>query len=260
MKREERLADFKTDILLHIPKFLEELNGKEDDINFNAFKQYQPPKKSLQRPSYGNENKYCRMCYLSKRKREIFTSHEFGDLSCPSLSIKDRKSFLSSAKLSVLKEDSDCEGIDEEELAEMYGYSGLSQKDGEEDHTQVISTINQHTTHEYMNRNKSWSCSHIQPLPSQILTVYLDEKNIMPFHIELDSGATVSYVREDIAHKYKFDILPNNQVSKLGDGCTKLMAIGEIKIPFFRNSFRGIFHAIVCRNLTSAAIGGTNFM
>ena len=52
----------------------------------------------------------------------------------------------------------------------------------------------------------------------------------------------------------------DKQISKLGDGRTKLEASGEIKVYFFRQSVRVLFHAIVCKNLTSAAIGGTNFL
>ena len=49
------------------------------------------------------------------------------------------------------------------------------------------------------HRKKAFKCGFIQPTPSQILTVFLDQDNKLTFHIELDSGATFSYIREDIA-------------------------------------------------------------
>ena len=162
--------------------------------------------------------------------------------------------------MSIVKEESDKEDIDEEELAQMYGYSGINCKEVTDDSDQVKQYNKNDFNEDCVFRNRSPKCGYIQPLPSQILTVYLDEKNTIPFHIELDSGATVSYIREEIAHKYDFKILPNKQISKLGDGRTKLIATGEIKVPFFRNSNRGVFYAIVCKNLTSDAIGGTNFI
>ena len=67
MKREERLADFKTDILLHIPQVLEELEDKQEEVELNSFKQFQTKKKSQQRTFYTNSSKYCRMCFLSKK-------------------------------------------------------------------------------------------------------------------------------------------------------------------------------------------------
>ena len=49
-------------------------------------------------------------------------------------------------------------------------------------------------------------------------------------------------------------------MSKLGDGITKFIAAGEIRVHFFRKSKKIIFNAIVCKSLTSEAIGGTNFL
>ena len=103
-------------------------------------------------------------------------------------------------------------------------------------------------------------CGYIEPVQSHILTVFTDKKNEVPFHIELDSGATVSYIRESVTRKLNFKIQPNDQLFKLGDGLTKLRAIFEINVNLFRNAHKLVFHAIVCRNLTSDAIGGTNFL
>ena len=39
-----------------------------------------------------SRNYYCDYCFVSKQPREIFTSHQMLDLSCPSMSIQERKS------------------------------------------------------------------------------------------------------------------------------------------------------------------------
>ena len=54
----------------------------------------------------------------------------------------------------------------------------------------------------------------IMPVPSQALTV--SYKNA-PFRIDLDSGATVAFIREDIAMKLKLSINPNDQLALLAD-------------------------------------------
>ena len=126
---------------------------------------------------------------------------------------------METAKLSIVKEDAEDHDTDHEELAEMYGYGQYPQDNGydEVDSNQVLQTLK--VTHKTFNpsRSRIHRYGYIQPISSQILTVFFDLKNSIPFHIELDSGATVSYIREDIVRQYNFKILPNTQVSKLGD-------------------------------------------
>ena len=55
-------------------------------------------------------------------------------------------------------------------------------------------------------------------------------------------------------------MFPNGQLSRLGDGVTKLKAVGEIHVTFFRGSKPLIFNAVVCKSLASPFIGGTLFM
>ena len=103
--------------------------------------------------------------------------------------------------------------------------------------------------------------SYIRPVSSQVLTVFQDSSTqSSPIHIDLDSGATVNYVTEAEVLKRGFKVHPNGQLSKLGDGQTKLKSIGEIHETFFRNSWSVTFSAIVCKQLTSPFIGGTVFM
>ena len=120
LKSEERIMDFKTDILLHIHTFLEQVNTTEDDGVLSAFKQFQPKKNNPNRFKKANshQSKYCRICYLAQKQRNIFTSHNVDEQSCPSLSDHDRDMFINNAKLAAAKESDEDEYINDEELAE----------------------------------------------------------------------------------------------------------------------------------------------
>ena len=58
------------------------------------------------------------MCFLEKMPKEIYSSHNFGDKACKSISNQD-KAKLSNGRFSSFKEESNYE--DDEELAEMFG-------------------------------------------------------------------------------------------------------------------------------------------
>ena len=134
MKENERLMDFKTDILLNIPHFLEQIDAKTDeDAVLSTFKPRQFNKPQIKGKAAGGRNKgYCRFCYLTKQPKATFTSHNFGDLACPSISPRDRQSLLEVAKLSIAHEDEEPEQ-DENELAEMYGYAQFEAHGDSED-------------------------------------------------------------------------------------------------------------------------------
>ena len=186
MKKDERLMDFKTDILLNIPHFLEQLNsGDNEEIVLSTFKTNRPARNQFKKKTDLKSRPYCRLCYLSKQSRDIFSSHNFGNHNCPSLTAQDRKTFYESAKLSTIQDEYDSPEVDDEEIAEMHGYSQLNTNDDDSNQNDV-------------------RCGYIQPTASQILTVFVDNKNSIPFHIDLDSGATVSFIREDITKKFKF--------------------------------------------------------
>ena len=257
MKKEERLMDFKADILVNIPAFLEQLdisenNSIKEEPSLNAFKQTTfnaRRNKKISQAKSAQPQLFCRVCMLAKLPREIFTSHNPGDNKCTSLSVTDKKR-LTEALLTTIKEDTE---VDDDEIAELYGYTSNINEE-------VNSNSNQSDTKIEFSRNETVKCGYIKPVPSQILTVFQDVPNKSPIHIELDSGATVSYCLESEAHKRGFKIFPNGQLSKLGDGLTKLKGIGEIHVTFFRNSWSVSYNAIVCKELTSPFIGGTLFL
>ena len=222
MKREERLMDFKTDILLNIPQFLEQLNEKgDDDAILSSFKNSLARKGQKKGGSFNSQRKgYCRLCYLNKQTRPTYTSHNFGDISCPSITSQDRKNFMEVAKLSAVQDENEEAEEDDEELAEMYGYGQFNNCQEQEDN-QVQSNFGCNIEYNLDRRKTPSKCGFVQPVSSQILTLFVDIQNNQPFHIELDSGATISYIREDVALKCNFKIIPNKQTSKLGDGLKK---------------------------------------
>ena len=124
--------------------------------------------------------------------------------------------------------------------------------------TSSASAAQAHEDDSGKNIQVSPQCNFIQPISSQILTVFtLDKK---PVHIELDSNATVNYIRLDAAKAFNFKIVPNSQLSLLADGITKLPAVGEINEVFFRNEWSVTFHAVVVKTLHTQLIGGTVFL
>ena len=72
--------------------------------------------------------------------------------------------------------------VDEDEIAERYGYPSVNEED---------------------DSDQNW-CGYIKPVPSQILTFFQDPSNKLPVHIDLDSGAAVSYCIESVARKRGF--------------------------------------------------------
>ena len=266
MKNDDKLMDFKADIFVNIPSFLESLEvseqnssiKEEDSASLKAFRQNQKFQKNrkYQAPARPKSSLFCVMCFKDKLPREIYTSHNLGDSKCTQISKKDRDRLVETLKLSLIK-DSEFEfEQDEEDIANMLGYSTFSSLNTDE-----VIVDPQPNPHEHLSRIEDTKLSYIRPVSSQVLTVFQENSNqSSPVHIDLDTGATVNYVTENEVLKRGFKIYPNGQLSKLGDGRTKLKSLGEIHETFFRNNWTVKFSAIVCKDLTSPFIGGTVFM
>ena len=65
-------------------------------------------------------------------------------------------------------------------------------------------------------------------------------------------------MNEAVARRFK--ILPNSQLSYLGDGHTVIKACGEIRTILYRYKIPLTLEALVCEKLHSLAIGGTLFI
>ena len=269
MQNTDKLMDFKTDILLNVGTFLEQMdtaeqNSMKEAAAFGAFKpQQQKPftrnrntRKATARQQ--KEKTYCRMCFHEGLPREIFSSHNLGDQRCTSISHRDRMMLTGNNRLAnIAVED---EEVDEDdELAEMFGYSGINDNTESSTGGEVNLTKNNNISSSSLSREPDGELKYIKPVPSQILSLFSDEENKVPIHIDLDSGATLNYCLESEVKKYGFKMLPNSQMSKLGDGHTKLKAIGEINEIFYRKKVQIRYRAVVCKSLTSPFIGGTLF-
>ena len=261
MQHDDKLMDLKTDILVNTPAFLEKIVNEEQNNSFKAaafgaFKQQSMSKFKKKSQFMQNKRLYCRLCFLEKTPKEVFTSHNMGDKKCPSISQQDKEKMNEVNKFSYMKQEDEHEH-DEEELAELFGYSGNYEQNGSNSEVVVLNETD-HTCNFY--RQNEAKNNFIRPVPSQVLTVFENIDNTNPVHIDLDSGATLNYCTEQEALDRGFQMFPNGQLSKLGDGVTNIKAVGEIHEIFFRNKVKLVFNAVVCKKLNSPFIGGTLFL
>ena len=259
MNNDERLMDFKSDILVNIPSFISniensELNGLNSEASLNAFKRTFV--KKTKRP-YAQPQLYCRMCWLAKLPKDIYSSHNIGDDRCSQLSYQDKQKLKSAYKLNAFKNSAEEDNLDED-IALQFGYN--DKNDDESSNEEVKSVDKTLLPNQDSPRTEESSCGLITPIQSQILTVFVDEQNKTPLHIELDSGASINYCREKEALQYGFRIKYCKQISRLGDGFSKIESIGEIKETFYRNNWKVEFRAAVCKSLSAPFIGGTVFL
>ena len=196
------------------------------------------------------------MCWLAKVPRDIYVSHNIGDDKCPQLSAQDKLKLKRLSKLNSLKEN-DNYSDEDEQIAAQFGYVCDIKNESDQE---VIKTSSQTDAKQFFHRYKETTCSFIKPVASQILTVFTDKCNKTPLHIELDSGASINFCEEAAVLNYGFEIKYNKQISKLGDGATKIESIGEINETFYRNNWEVTYKAAVCKQLSSPFIGGTVFM
>ena len=301
------LMDFKTDILVKVPTFLQEIENKPSLGAINQLGEhlgamrYQQDYRARGQPSRGQPFRgranfrarssyrgfatapagkqphlsapYCRLCHVTGQPDTVTRSHRIGDMECPKLSDTDKQYIW--ANRSTPRVNAVSAGNETEQLADQYGYDEeqLTNEDQEPDSVEQVraphSTQNNTPKLDKPNISPENSpsrttaasmprCNFITPVPSQILTVFTPSTE--PFHIELDSNATVNYIKLEAAVHFKFKIKPNSQLSLLADGITKLPAIGEIHETFFRNDWQVQFNAIVVKNLHTQAIGGTVFL
>ena len=251
MEDSKFLMDFKQDILTNIPKMLEDLEAGEIQLNWMQMGKSQRKQnknrhfKNQQYPSQltkSSGNKFCRLCHLARKPREQVTTHEIGDVQCPSLSLRDRMALEQKiGRLApVVADSNDLEAL---AIAHGYGDDAENNQHSEED-----------TQENVIHENK---LSYINPVPSQILTLFQDTKIV---HIDLDSGCWISCVKLEFAKEMKWKILPNSQLARLADDKTILKSVGEINEILTRNNWTVKYRALVMKDLHTDAIGGNNFI
>ena len=251
MDESKFLMDFKQDILTNVSKMIDDMEAVDTQLNWmkmgKSNGRHQIPRnngynKQQFKHQRQNTGKFCRLCHLARKPRDDVTSHEIGDTMCPSLSPRDRESLQQkTGRLGpVVPQEED--SLDY--LARNHGYE-LQEEDS-------------HTVNEIQeNIISDLHLSYISPVPSQILTLFQDNKIV---HIDLDSGCWVSCVKADFAKEMGWKILPNSQLAKLADDKTILKSIGEINENFKRNNWQVNFRALVLSQLHTDVIGGNNFL
>ena len=99
----------------------------------------------------------------------------------------------------------------------------------------------------------------IKPVPSQNFQVKY-QNNI--FVIDLDSGATVSFMRLDVAKRLALSLLPNGQLALLADKVSQMKSLGEINILVTEIETGKIvlrLRALIVENLGVECYGGQTF-
>ena len=265
------LMDFKMDILTNVNRMLADIDDSDEVVNINASKPTEDTtytaaymrhqgynqrrgrggrgryRGQSNRPSSG-QNQFCRLCHLSSQPRSITTSHEIGDITCPSLSSRDKEGLQAKLSINAIQTD----GYDEyDEEYEQTMMMQLAENRGYSTGEKIIIKDNVNST------IKDTSIHVIKPVPSQILTVF---QNDLPIHLDLDSGCWINSVRLDYALKMKWKIHPNGQLAKIADGKTVLKSKGEIHETFQRNNWKVKFSAIVLTDLHTTTIAGNNFL
>ena len=253
MDNEKFLMDFKQDILCNVPKMIDDLESQDNQINAMKIKSQHTnlapvrfndrrQQRSYQKKPGMQSGKFCRLCHLAQKPRQIVTSHEIGELACPSLSQRDKNALQQRsgmlAGIATSVED------DLDTLAKLHGY-------GENEDISEDDAANHHQV------NKITCVNFISPVPSQILTLYQNDKIV---HVDIDSGCWVSCVRLDFAKEMDWNIKSNSQLAKLADDKTVLKSVGEIDQVLTRNNWKVHLRALVLPELHTKVIGGNNFL
>ena len=274
------LMDMKVDILSNVTKILDDI---EEDSNNAAIKvknqefqvSYMGPRgRGRQRGRYNSnyssqrssnqQNKFCRLCHLNRKPRNVVLTHEIGDLDCPSMSERDKEGIRAKYSVNAAIHTEEDEEDMLEKMASLHGYGEQVNVVDNVDNINEDSIAKHHDapslTAEIVKQHfhpTSQSNIHvIKPVPSQILTVYQSD---IPIHLDLDSGCWISTVKLNFARKMKWNIQPNGQLAKIADGKTVLKSKGEIHEVFIRNAWTVKFSAIVMEELHTDAIAGNNF-
>lgn len=110
--------------------------------------------------------------------------------------------------------------------------------------------------HQINHHDPSPTLLRLTPIPSQILTLFY---NGAPFHITLDTGATVSFIKNSYVQLHSIPIKPNNQLALLADDKTRMASLGEVDISLTRGPITARLRALVMENLQADCFGGTTF-
>ena len=201
---------------------------------------------------------FCRICYHAGVPPAVFNSHPIS--SCKYLTSADRADLRG---LSAVETPS---SRDQEPRTNAYSAPGWDEEDSDSDTNDDVASheinLESYPYSIHVNACKavlpSLSCqlNLIKPIPSQII---IASYNGQELPITLDSGATISFLREDWAIRLKLPISPNKQLATLADEQTMIEAIGEIDIQVTHKQCGLRLRALVVKKLQAPCFGGTNF-
>ena len=100
------------------------------------------------------------------------------------------------------------------------------------------------------------SLNKITCIPSQRLSVTYNSVNL---DITLDTGATVSYIRQSKVIELGVNVFPNNQLALLADQQTRMSSKGEVDFVANLGNIKLRIRALVMDQLQAECFGGTTF-
>ena len=214
------------------------------------------------------EDIHCKDCWRNRKGQYVYNSHYTGDPNCPQNFPQNAGFGMMMMEQPYIEEETMpwdqqqyVQGVEQDPnytepqvFTQDYWYENIYKETPPENRSApyYLSSLCLHPDQPRLSR--------IQPRPTQLMTVYRDERQSLPIHICLDSGATVSFISVKLARQLGLPITMNGQLSTLGDGVTQMPALGEIDVTFYRNKWKVRFRALVAENLLNDFIGGTTFM
>ena len=107
MQKDERLMDFKTDILVNIPSFREQLDTVEENKSFKAetskLNALKPAKRFNSKTKSAQLTDFCRLCFKLGKPREVYKSHDILDDKCTAMSKRDKERILGKSKFNNIQ-------------------------------------------------------------------------------------------------------------------------------------------------------------
>ena len=191
--------------------------------------------------------KFCRICYHAGSEPSRYQNHTISE--CEWLTTADKsnlRAVLGSGKAE------DQEEVYDDERHEAYEVPGwdVNENDPEDE----INVKESYLTS--LSVATSVKLSTITPIPSQILST---SYNNLAMHITLDSGATLSFIRQNVVQRLNLVIGPNGQLAILADEETRMSSLGEVDFEVSFHGFQLRVRALVMEKLQADCFGGTNF-
>ena len=219
-------------------------------------RQFRPRGPQRIKRGQSNQNKvFCRICYHAGAAPSAYLSHSIS--KCHFLTKADRADLRNCEVQEVTPVD--------DRMAEYSAPGWDVPGDQEDNYDSDECEINDNSYlafNESRQESPQTNCiivpqlNFISPVPSQTIQVSYNGKN---FPITLDSGATISFIRTDLATDLNIPIHPNTQLATLADRKTILSAVGEIDVPITFEGQQLRLKALVVDQLQSPCFGGTNF-